>query len=150
MRRPPRPPGESLFAHGLWQHIVWVGALITALCLVTQAWALGHNGTHWQTMVFNVLTFAQMFHVLAIRSERESLFTQGLLSNWQLLAAVALTFALQVAIVYVPALNPVFHTEALSATEFGVSVGVASLVFVAVEIEKFCIRRGWLYGWAPS
>jgi Ca2+-transporting ATPase len=145
MRRPPRPPKESLFAHGLWQHIVCVGALITALCLITQAWTLGHNGTHWQTMVFNVLTFAQMFHVLAIRSERASLFTQGLLSNWQLLVAVAITFVLQLAIIYVPALNPIFHTEPLGAEEFGFSVGMASLVFVAVEIEKWMIRRGWLY-----
>jgi Ca2+-transporting ATPase len=119
--------------------------LITALCLITQAWTLGHNGTHWQTMVFNVLTFAQMFHVLAIRSERASLFTQGLLSNWQLLVAVAITFVLQLAIIYVPALNPIFHTEPLGAEEFGFSVGMASLVFVAVEIEKWMIRRGWLY-----
>jgi len=146
MRRSPRSPKESLFAHGLWQHIVWVGGFITALCLITQAWTLGHNGTHWQTMVFNVLTFSQMFHVLAIRSERESLFTQGLMSNWQLLVAVALTFLLQVAIIYVPALNPIFHTESLSPAEFGFSVGMASLVFVAVEIEKWLIRNGWLYG----
>jgi Ca2+-transporting ATPase len=145
MRRPPRPPKESLFAHGLWQQVVWVGALITALCLIAQAWTLRQNGTHWQTMVFNVLTFAQMFLGLAVRSDRESLFTQGLLSNWQLLVAVALTFVLQFAIIYVPALNPIFHTEPLSAEEFGFSVGMAALVFVAVEIEKWMIRRGWLY-----
>jgi Ca2+-transporting ATPase len=52
---------------------------------------------------------------------------------------------LQLAIIYVPALNPIFHTVPLSAEEFGFSVGMASLVFVAVEIEKWMIRRGWLY-----
>ena len=80
MQRPPRPPQESVFAHGLWQHALWVGLLIGALCLGVQAWALRAGAdeaanAHWQTMVFTVLTFAQMAHLLAIRSERESLFT---------------------------------------------------------------------------
>ena len=40
MQRPPRPPQESLFAHGMWQHIVWVGLLMGGVCLLTQAWAI--------------------------------------------------------------------------------------------------------------
>ncbi len=40
MRRPPRPPRESLFAHGMGAHIAWVGAFLAGLCLVMQAWAL--------------------------------------------------------------------------------------------------------------
>lgn len=36
MRRPPRPPGESLFAGGMWQHTLWVGLLIAALCLASR------------------------------------------------------------------------------------------------------------------
>ncbi|MGE5319975.1 MAG: cation-translocating P-type ATPase, partial [Hyphomicrobiaceae bacterium] len=81
MRRPPRPPTESLFAHGMWQHIVWVGLLMGGVSLLTQAWAIHIGSAHWQSMVFTVLTLSQLGHVLAIRSERESLFTQGLLSN---------------------------------------------------------------------
>ncbi len=77
MRRPPRPPDESLFAHGLWQHVLFIGLLIGGLCLGVQAWALASGREHWQTMVFTVLTLSQMAHVLAIRSERESLFRQG-------------------------------------------------------------------------
>ncbi len=145
MRRPPRHPRESLFAHGIWQHIVWVGTLITALCLFTQAWAIGAGDGHWQTMVFTVLTLAQMWHVLAIRSERESLFTQGLGSNRPLLGAVLLTFALQLATIYVPWLNPVFKTEPLTPFELAFCIVISSLVFVAVEIEKWAVRRGWLY-----
>jgi Ca2+-transporting ATPase len=146
MRRPPRPPGESVFAHGLWQHALWVGLLIGALCLGVQAWALGggHDETakaHWQTMVFTVLTLAQMAHLLAIRSERESLFSQGLASNLPLLGAVALTLVLQMATIYVPWLQLVFHTQALSAAELALCFGLAAIVFVAVEIEKVWRRR---------
>ena len=145
MQRPPRPPRENLFAHGIWQHILWVGGLITALCLITQAWAMRVGDAHWQTMVFTVLTLSQMTHVLAIRSETESLFTRGLTTNLPLLGAVLLTFVLQMATIYVPALNPIFHTEPLTAVELGICLLLAALIFVAVEIEKALVRRGWLY-----
>ena len=145
MQRPPRPPRESIFAHGMWQHIVWVGLLIGALCLMTQAWALLSDGAHWQTMVFTVLTLAQMFHVLAIRSERESLFTQGLFSNAPLLGAVLLTFVLQLGIIYLPVLNAIFRTEPLTAWELGYCIGVSSLVWIGVEVEKTLVRAGVLY-----
>lgn len=145
MQRPPRPPGESIFAHGMWQHILWVGLLLGALCIGVQAWALHVDDAHWQTMVFTVLTLAQMFHVLAIRSERDSLVTQGLFSNRPLLGAILLTFALQLSTVYVPALNPVFHTEALTLGELGLCLALSSVMLVAVEAEKALIRRGVLY-----
>jgi Ca2+-transporting ATPase len=95
--------------------------------------------------VFNVLTFAQLFHVMAIRSERESLFLIGLTSNLPLLGAVALTFALQLAVVYVPFLQDIFRTDALSLSELLFCVGLASLVLPAVELEKWLIRQGRLY-----
>ena len=141
MQRPPRPPGESVFAHGLWQHALWVGLLIGGLCLGVQAWALQTERTHWQTMVFTLLTFTQMAHVLAIRSETESLFTQGLRSNLPLLGAVALTVALQLATVYVPVLQPIFHTQAMSAGELALCFALAGVVFGAVELEKAWRRR---------
>ena len=81
MERPPRHPKESIFAHGLGAHIVWVGLLMGAASLVTQAWSIRTGFAHWQTMVFTVLCLSQMGHVLAIRSERESLFTPGAASR---------------------------------------------------------------------
>lgn len=141
MRRPPRPPQESLFAHGLWQHILWVGLLIGGLCLLVQAWATSTGHAHWQTMVFTVLTLSQMAHVLAIRSESVSLFRLGLGSNLPLLGAVLLTFVLQMATIYVPVLNPIFKTEPLSLAELLICLGAAAVVFIAVELEKIWLRR---------
>lgn len=139
MQRPPRPPGESLFAGGLWQHTLWVGLLIAALCLGVQAWALG-AGMHWQTMVFTALTLSQMGYVLAIRSESESLFAQGLRSNWPMVGAVLSTFVLQLAVIYAPLLQPVFRTEALTIGELAICLACAAAVFTTVEAEKW-LRR---------
>ena len=145
MQRPPRPPQESIFARGMWQHILWVGLLMGGVSLLTQAWAIQSGSAHWQSMVFTVLTLSQLGHVLAIRSERESLFSQGVLSNVPLAGALLLTFILQMAVLYVPWLNPIFRTAPLSAGELATCLGLSSVVFVGVEIEKMLVRRGWLY-----
>lgn len=96
-------------------------------------------------MVFTVLYLSQMDYVLAIRSERESLFKIGLFSNPLLLAAVALTFALQMATIYVPFLQPIFKTEAPSMDELLLCIALSTVVFFEVEIEKLLVRRGMLY-----
>jgi Ca2+-transporting ATPase len=141
MQRPPRPPTESIFSHGMWQHILGVGLLLGGLCLGLQAWALSTGHAHWQTMVFTVLTLGQMAHVLAIRSETQALWRLGLLSNRPLLGAVVLTFALQMATIYVPFLNPIFKTEPLSLPELTLCLAAASVVWLAVEIEKLWRRK---------
>ncbi|MFN7280176.1 MAG: cation transporting ATPase C-terminal domain-containing protein, partial [bacterium] len=105
-----------------------------------QAWAINQQLEHWQTMVFTILAFAQLGHVLAIRSERQFLFRQGLLSNIPLLGAVLLTIALQFLVIYLPAANEVFHTQPLSLREILICVAAAAVVFHAVELEKL-IRR---------
>jgi Ca2+-transporting ATPase len=145
MRRAPRQPRETIFAHGMWQHILWVGLFVGVVSIGTQAWSYTRGDAYWQTMVFTVLTISQLFHSLAVRSERESLFSIGLGSNPAMLGAVLLTVALQLAVIYVPVLQPVFHTQALPLADLLLCFVLASMVLVAVEIEKWLIRRGRLY-----
>ena len=145
MQRPPRRPDESIFAHGMWQHMVWVGLTMGAVCLVLQAWSIGHSGAHWQTMVFTVLCLSQLGHALAIRSERDSTFRLGFWSNPILMATVLFTLGLQLATIYVPAANDIFKTEPLDLDELLLCLAASTLVFFAVETEKWCVRRGWLY-----
>ncbi|MEW6220035.1 MAG: cation-translocating P-type ATPase [Thermodesulfobacteriota bacterium] len=141
MDRPPRRPDESIFAHGLGAHAIWVGLVMAAVVLGLEAWLLNTGAAHWQTEVFTVLCLTQLGHVLAIRSEEQSLFRQGLRSNLFLLAAVAVTFGLQLATIYVPFLNQVFRTVPLSPADLGMTVLLSGVVFVAVELEKWVKRR---------
>jgi P-type Ca2+ transporter type 2C len=146
MKRSPRPPNESIFAHGLWQHMVWVGLLIGAVSLIAQSWSFNAGSDTWQTMVFTTLTFAQLAHVLAIRSERESLFSIGIFSNRYLIGAIVLTILLQLMTIYVPFLQPIFKTQPLTFNELAICCALSSLVFIAVEIEKWLIRDKNIYG----
>lgn len=141
MRRPPRHPKESIFSQGLAAHIIWVGLLMGFVSILVQAWSIKTGHAHWQTMVFTVLCLGQMGHVLAIKSETMSLFSQGVASNKPLLGAFVLTFLLQMATIYVPPLNPIFKTEPLTLGELLFTLVMSSTVFIAVEIEKYVKRR---------
>ncbi len=140
MKRPPRKPMENIFSNGMGRHIMWVGFLMGITTLGIQFWAINSENSHWQTMTFTVLCFSQMGHVIAIRSERESLFKIGLFSNKKLLGALLLTIVLQLAIIYSPYFNIIFKTQPLSIYELAVTLAASSIVFWAVEIEKYLIR----------
>lgn len=137
MRRPPRKTNESLFADGIAYHILWVGLLMAGVTLGLQAWSIHNSNTHWQTMVFTVLSLSQLGHVLAIRSDREFLYNQGFLSNPMLLGAVGLTFLLQLSVIYLPFANEIFKTEPLTLQELLICIVLSAAVFHAVEFEKW-------------
>lgn len=140
MSRPPRPPQQSVFANGRGLHMLWVGTLMAGIALSLQGWAINH-GLHWQTIIFNVLCLIQLGHVLAIRSENQSLFSLGVFSNKPLLGAVLLALLLQIIITYTPFLQSIFQTESLTLKEFLLVCAASSLVFFAVEIEKAISKK---------
>jgi Ca2+-transporting ATPase len=140
MRRPPRAPNESILARGLWQHAIWVGLFMGGVTLAVQAFALG-QGWPWQTMVFTTLALLQLGNALAVRSETDSLFRLGLRSNMPLTIAVAGTYVVQLALIFVPAAQPIFETVALTPLQLAVVLAASSLGFVVVELEKWVRRR---------
>jgi P-type Ca2+ transporter type 2C len=144
MQRPPRSPLESVFARGLWQHVLVVGLLMGAVPLALAVWGQA-TGRPWQTMVFTSLALLQLGHALGVRSERDSLARLGLLTNRPLLATVAGTAALQLAVVYWGPAQTVLRTQPLSAGDLVVVLLASTVVFAAVELEKWVRRLG-----APS
>lgn len=55
-----------------------------------------------------MLTVCQPFCSLAESNEQESVFHMGLMSNKSMPGVLLLTLARQLAVIYVPALNPIF------------------------------------------
>ncbi|MBI3596470.1 MAG: cation-translocating P-type ATPase [Nitrospirae bacterium] len=144
MKRPPRDAKASLFAEGLGLQVVWVGLVMGLGTIGIFGWAQAKQGLgHGQTAAFFVLTIFQMFSVLAMRSERNALWTIGFFSNRKLISAVFVIVILQLAITYSPLLQPVFHTTALTMGELVLCVGVALTVYLAVEGEKWLRFREW-------
>lgn len=137
MKRLPRKTNESFFADGIGFHIIWVGLLMAAVTLGIQGWSIYQGSQNWQTMVFTVLSLSQLGHVLAIRSEREFLYKQGIFSNLFLTGIVLITFLLQLGVIYLPFANEIFRTKPLSLNELLICIGLSAIVFHAVEMEKY-------------
>lgn len=144
MRRAPHPPGQRILDRRMVLDIAWIGLLMGAISLALGYWYWGHAEAEqqkWRTLIFTVLTFAQMGNVMAIRSASESLFRIGVFSNRALAGSVLLTFMLQLAVIFWPPLQNIFQTTALTAGELVLCLLVSSVVFWAVELQKWLRRR---------
>jgi Ca2+-transporting ATPase len=141
MEREPFQPQESIFSRGLGSQILWIGSLmgLVALAVGYGAWLHDKNGP-WQTMVFTTLVLAQMGNALAIRSNSQSLFSIGFFSNRLMVAAVTATFALQLALIYIPFLQKVFKTRPLTASQLAICLIASVVVFFVVELYKLFFR----------
>jgi Ca2+-transporting ATPase len=140
MARPPRPPEQRIFTSSMLQRIFWIGLLIGGLSIGGQAWAYHGGSENWQTVVFTVLTVAQLVNVLVIRSASESVFSRQFFRNRALLGAVALTLGLQLIVIYWTPLQSIFDTAPLTAGELAFCGLLALIVLVVSEIEKL-VRR---------
>lgn len=146
MNRPPRKTNENLFSGGIGFHIIWVSSLMAGITLGTQAWAIWKENTHWQTMVFTILSLSQLAHVLAIKRDQSLIIKSGIFNNMSLIWAVLLTFILQLAVIYLPFANTLLKTAPLTLNELLICIGGAALMFHALELEKVIKKRRWAKG----
>lgn len=141
MRRPPYSPKAGVFSGGLIYRVLWVGLLIGAIGLgVGYFYWLQDPTGNWQTITFTTLAFAQVFQAMASRSARQSFFSKGIFSNpvgSMLAIGVVL---LQLMVIYVPFFQKLFNTQPLTIQQLTVSFLCGSVVFIAIEIEKWLGR----------
>lgn len=147
MAHPPRRATDRMIDRTVWIGIAWVGAVmaavtLTALDLGLSGGLLGGSGniTHARTMAFTTLVFAQLFNAFNARSDHVSAFHR-LFTNRLLWGAIALSIALQIAVVQLPFMNDVFDTTALSFSDWLLCTGLASIVLWADEAKKLLLRR---------
>ncbi|MEA4924331.1 MAG: cation-translocating P-type ATPase [Syntrophomonadaceae bacterium] len=121
MKRKPRPKNESIFAHGLGWIIFSRGSYIAAITiasfLIGLLWSRGNGAESLdlaRSMAFTTLVFAQLFYVFECRSEIYSPFELGFFSNKFLVGAVLCSVCMQLTVLYVPFMQTVFKTVALS------------------------------------
>jgi Ca2+-transporting ATPase len=141
MQRPPVRPSESIFAGGMVSYILLVGLLTGAIALAVGV-AYFHSGSpYWQTMIFTVLCFSQIGQAFATRSSTESFFKMKLLSNRLLLGMAGAVALAQLAAIYLPFMNNFVYTLPLPIVDLIIAIAASSVVFWAIEIQKFIRRR---------
>ncbi|GAB6173589.1 calcium-transporting P-type ATPase, PMR1-type [Paradesulfitobacterium aromaticivorans] len=138
MNRPPRTPGESVFARGLARKIGIRGTLmgIGTLFVFVSALFIGVNILGARTMAFTTLVFSQLFHVFDCKSETRGIFEIGLLSNPYLVAAVLTSVTMQLSAIYLPPLQAIFKTTALVGWQWGLILAVAGGPSVLIGLAR--------------
>ena len=142
MRRKPVPPGQSFFAGGAGLDILLEGILIGLLALGAFLLGLGRFGSPavGRTMCFAVLSLSELCHTMNMRS-RKSIFQAGLFGNRKLTLSVLLCAALQIAVITLPPLMPIFGTAALNAAQWGAVAGLSIAPVLVMEVVKAVGRR---------
>ncbi len=147
MRRPPRPRGQGVIDRAMWAGLLLVGITMATGTLLMFDYGLpggliagSGDVTYARTLAFTTLVLFQLFNVFSARSDREGAWT-ALFSNRWLWAAVLLSLAMQVAVVYLPALQRAFQTTPLAAGDWLACALVASSVVWVREGSKALMRR---------
>jgi Ca2+-transporting ATPase len=127
MERPPRPPDQSVLGDGLWQRVLVVAGVLSATTLGVGHWAHA-SGREWQTIIFVALVCAQLGVALGIRPK------QATSENPLLLVAVAGSFLLAAAGVYLPVFQSFLGTVSLPAADLALAMCGTVIGWVAVRL----------------
>ena len=142
MKRPPRDPKEPLVRKFDYMRLTYISIFITVITLLLYDLYIKEFGVDYgRTIVFNTLVFMEFFNALNMRTEKESLFKIGFLSNKMVALSVLIQIPLQLLVIYTPFFNIAFKTVPISPLDFIVTFLAASIVFIVEEIRKVTQRR---------
>lgn len=140
MSRPPVRAEKSLFSKSSLSFIAFFGLFITALTIGVYAVSLKVFGNEVATaLTFLTISFAELFQSFNIRSERQSLFRCGILTNKVLLITVLAGFLSNVLLAVTP-LAGAFGLNSLSWRHWLIALGVAVSVIPVGELYKLAVR----------
>lgn len=152
MTRPPRSRNAQILTKPLIERtlvcalIIVVGTMFIYIIEMTDGVVTARD----TTMTFTCFVLFDMFNALSCRSEGKSVLIGEieLFGNKMFNFAVGASLLGQLAVIYLPWLQRVFQTEALSLKDLGGLVLLTSTVFLVDEGRKLWRRRR--VDWVPS
>lgn len=142
LKRPPRKQREEILSRGLL-----INVLISASVIITGTlWVFKENMDDGKmtaretTMTFTCFVFFDMFNALSSRSQERLIHEIGFFSNRVFVLAVSLSILGQFAVIYLPPLQYIFQTEALSFVDLVLLTLLSSSVFIVSETKKLWDR----------
>ncbi len=144
MRRKPRNASDGMFAGGMGFDVVFQGAVVAALTLISYfiGYKMGGNdGDAGTTTAFLTLSMVEIVHSFNMRSRRKSVFSLKT-HNKVLWGAMAISLVLTTLVAFVPFLQKAFgFYEGLTFAEYAVSLIIASTILPIMELTKYIQRR---------
>jgi len=148
MEEPPRRSDEPILGRRDYINIALQGTLMAVAALslyfMPYRWPALFGSSpliEARGLVFTVLAFTALFHSFNCRSTTAS-FLRGIFDNGYLWLAVGLSGCIHLVTILVPALNPIFKVHGLTASQWGLVLGLAALPLPLAEVIKAVWRRG--------
>lgn len=137
MAQKPRKKTEPLYK-GLSPYLVFYPFMMTlaAVSVFSYIYTQEGNLLRAQTMTFLLICIFELFQALSCRSTIGSSLKAGLFKNHWLLLAIATSTTISLGVIFVPFLQPLFGTTALTAWEVAIIVIISMSGFVVIEITK--------------
>ena len=150
MVRPPRDPSEGILSRRKQAYIIWQGLILSLGALAAffiSRYVLfagpttGAAEPRVQTVVFTTLVLSQLLHAFNSRSERLSVMELSFFDNKALLAALAGSLSLQLAVIFIPPLMRLFGTGYVGAAGWGLILACSLLPVILIDRVKVLLRR---------
>jgi Ca2+-transporting ATPase len=126
-----------------WAFVITMGLLDACIVLGVYVWALEREGVDAaRNLAFSTIVFVELLRVFAARHPERTFWEVGALTNLRLLAVVAISGIVQVALHHVPVMQGLFHLAPLSAFDLLLTVGLGFLAVTVIEVSKL-VRRAW-------
>jgi len=151
MMQKPRDAKEPIINRSMIAGIAVQSLALMAAVLMAYIWALNKyaggisnitdNGLMMaRTIAFTTLISAELIRAYSSRSERYSIIKLGIFTNKILVWASLTSFVLMLAVLYVPFLQPIFKTYALSMSDWYVVASLCAIPLIAGEVNKLVSR----------
>lgn len=148
MSRKPRSAGEGVFSDGAGLDMVVQGVIMAVIVILSFFLGEYMESGVWRlvesqdgiTMAFLTANFIEMFHAIAMRSQKNSIFKMKTFNYW-LLGAFLLTTFLTVIVIYIPFFANIFGFAHISFKEFLTAFGLAFSIIPIVEILKIFKKK---------
>jgi Ca2+-transporting ATPase len=150
MREAPRSPEAGMLGARDYLGIAFTGTAMATCAIWVHFYGARTSANMGVTLAFTVLALSPLFHASSCRSPTESIFRQRPLLSVPLLIGCALSAAVQLAALLVPALRPVFRTGTLQMMDWAVVIAASVAVVVLVEIAKLTERALRRHGLVPT
>jgi len=144
MDQPPRPPAEPVINRSMRLGIGVQTVAIAGVTLLVFAFGLQAQPDdirYAETLAFVMLAASELPLAFTARSERYSVLRIGILGNRTMVYAVASSFALLLAVIYVPFLQGAFGTVPLVPQDWAQILPLSFIPAVAAEVTKWMQRR---------
>lgn len=139
MQRKPIDSRKGIMTKSFSIRIILQGIMVAALSLIAYNIGIKISIEHAQTMTFAVLAFTQITLVYGVRSGNHSAF-RGMFNNKYLVGALLIVIGLMLIVLWIPALENIFHVIPLHGEQFLWVVLLSLAPLPITEIAKLIVK----------